>query len=76
MATEITLVTNLWIAVPLVIWTLAWKGRGLWRAAQNRQPVWFIIMFLVQSLGIIPIVYLALLQKAPKKPRKKSKKRR
>lgn len=75
MATEITIYTNLWIAVPLVIWTLAWKGRGMWRAAQNRQPVWFIVMFLVQSLGIIPIVYLALLQKAPK-PKKARKKRK
>lgn len=42
----------------ILIWTLAWKGAGLWRAATLRQKYWFIAILVVNTLGILEIIYL------------------
>ena len=47
----------LWI-IPLVIWDLAWKGLALWRAGSNKQPAWFVFILIINSVGILPIIYL------------------
>jgi hypothetical protein len=50
-------VNPFWIALA-VIWTLVWKGFALWRAAGLRQKYWFIAMLVVNTLGILEIIYL------------------
>ena len=42
----------------LIIWTLVWKGAALWRAARNGQRNWFIALLIINSLGILEIIYL------------------
>lgn len=44
----------------LLVWSLFWKGLALWRAARLEERVWFLVLFLVNSLGILEIVYLVL----------------
>jgi methionyl-tRNA synthetase len=48
--------------LPLILiaglWSLFWKGTALWRAARNGDGIWFIIMLLVNTLGILEIIYL------------------
>jgi hypothetical protein len=51
-----------WIAVAL-IWTLVWKGLALWRSATLRQKGWFIAMLVINTLGILEIIYLFLIAK-------------
>lgn len=55
-----------WI-LPLLIWDLAWKGFALWRAARNRQPVWFLFLLILNTAGILPIIYL-LISRKPNQP--------
>ena len=43
---------------PLIILDLVLKGFALWRAARNKQTVWFIALLLVNSVGILPAIYL------------------
>lgn len=40
------------------IWTLVWKGLALWRAAEYKQLYWFIGLLVLNSVGILEIVYL------------------
>src|SRR3989344_8538600 len=40
------------------IWTIAIKGYALWHAARNGQKEWFIALLVVNTLGILEIVYL------------------
>jgi methionyl-tRNA synthetase len=47
----------------LMIWTIPWKGFALWRAAKNKQLPWFIGILLINTFGIIEIIYLAFFQK-------------
>lgn len=67
----------------LLIWSMIWKGIGLWKAGRNNQIAWFVVMFLVNSAGILPIIYILWFQKKkaetimlPKaEPKKKTKKK-
>ena len=52
-------VVLLWLVIPLVlIWSMAWKGIALWRAGRNDDLAWFIVLFIVNTVGILPIIYI------------------
>ena len=42
----------------LMIWSFVWKGIALWRAAQSGDKRWFVVLLLVNSLGILEIIYI------------------
>jgi hypothetical protein len=44
----------------IVVWDIAWKGFALWKAARNKRKGWFIVLLLVNSIGVLPIIYLLL----------------
>ncbi|MGO0122600.1 DUF5652 family protein [Desulfothermobacter acidiphilus] len=47
-----------WILVLLLLWSLFWKGWALWRAARNDHRGWYVLLFLLHTLGILDIIYL------------------
>lgn len=49
-----------WIAglVVLVLWSSAWKALALYRAGANRSVGWFVVLFIVNTAGILEILYL------------------
>jgi hypothetical protein len=55
------------LLVLLAIWEIVWKGFGLWRAAQNKQTGWFVALLILNTLGILPILYLYVF--SPKQPK-------
>ncbi|MDP2638368.1 MAG: DUF5652 family protein [Candidatus Levybacteria bacterium] len=42
----------------LLVWSIAWKGLALWNAAKNNQRNWFIAILIINTVGILEIVYL------------------
>ncbi len=54
------------ILVCLSIWSLAWKGVALWKAAHNNSKPWFVVLLIVNTAGILEILYIFLFSK--KKP--------
>ena len=48
-------VTTLWI---FLVWSLVWKGLALWKAARVGSKPWFIIILIVNTFGILEIIYL------------------
>ncbi|KKS62621.1 MAG: hypothetical protein UV29_C0010G0021 [Candidatus Collierbacteria bacterium GW2011_GWD2_42_50] len=46
------------LIVILVLSDLILKGVALFKSAQRDQKVWFVALLLVNSLGILPIIYL------------------
>ncbi|MFA6431818.1 MAG: DUF5652 family protein [Candidatus Margulisiibacteriota bacterium] len=54
---------NFVIILIAFIWSLIWKGIALWRSARNEQPVWFTFLLIINSLGILEIIYLLFFQK-------------
>lgn len=41
-----------------VLWTLVWKGLALWHSARRGHYWWFVILLVVNTLGILEIIYL------------------
>jgi hypothetical protein len=50
--------THTWIFALVMIWTIPWKGVALWRAARNQSIIWFVILLVVNTLGILEIIYI------------------
>lgn len=51
------------IIIAVALWTIPWKGVALWKAARNRSKIWFIIILVVNTLGILEILYIFLFSK-------------
>jgi hypothetical protein len=47
----------------LVLWGVIWKGFALYKAGKQTQPGWFVALFLINTLGILEILYLAFFSK-------------
>jgi hypothetical protein len=41
-----------------IVWEAVWKGVALWRAGRNAHMVWFICLFIFNTVGILPIIYI------------------
>jgi hypothetical protein len=44
----------------LLAWSLFWKGLALWRAAKAGEKIWFVLLFMINTFGILDIIYLVL----------------
>jgi hypothetical protein len=47
----------------VLIWSFVWKGIALWHSSRNHQTGWFIILLIVNTVGILEIVYLLFFRK-------------
>ena len=44
--------------VLLIVWSAVWKGIALWRSARNGHMAWFVVMFIINTAGILEIIYI------------------
>ncbi len=63
MFTEKVLMDNLWLIILAVAWSLYWKGIALWNAARKNDTRWFIAILLINTLGILGLLYLFVFSK-------------
>lgn len=65
----------------LALWSLLWKGLALWKSARNDQRYWFVALLVINTAGILEILYLfvfasnklRLVSEAPKRKTKSRK---
>ncbi|MFH0936503.1 MAG: DUF5652 family protein [Candidatus Woesearchaeota archaeon] len=50
-----------------IIWSLIWKGIALWKAARNSDKTWYIVLLIVNTLGILEILYIYVFYKKKNK---------
>jgi hypothetical protein len=55
-------------AVIAALWSIPWKGWALWIAARKGSKNWFVALLLVNSLGILDILYIYVFSKGDAKP--------
>lgn len=63
-----------WRVFLMLIWSLVWKGFALWRAGKNNQRYWFVVLLVLNTVGLAEIIYLLFFQKEGKLWLKLSKK--
>lgn len=49
--------------VVIFIWTLIWKGLALWKSAKNNHKFWFIAILIINTIGILEILYIYVFSK-------------
>jgi len=54
------------IILLLVAWSLVWKGIALWKAARRDQTAWYVVLLVLNTVGILEIVYIFAV--APRRP--------
>ena len=47
-----------YLLLALYVWSLIVKGVAMWRAAHLKQRNWFIAILVLNTLGIVELVYL------------------
>ncbi|MDD5331535.1 MAG: DUF5652 family protein [Candidatus Nanoarchaeia archaeon] len=64
----------IWVLIILlVVWDLIIRGIGLWKAANNKHTAWFIALMVLNTVGILPLIYVLFFSK-PKRSQDKKKK--
>lgn len=49
------------VLMALLVWSAVWKGLALWRASQKNQVAWFVVFMILNTAGILEIIYLYLI---------------
>jgi methionyl-tRNA synthetase len=63
---DLNLLTLIPILLPLILWEAVWKGIALWKSGRNKQLAWFVCIFIFNTAGILPILYIMFFQKKKK----------
>lgn len=45
------------LLILIMVWGLFWKGLALWEASKRNEPVWFVALLVVNTAGILEMVY-------------------
>jgi hypothetical protein len=51
----------------VLVWSLVWKGLALWKAARHEQKWWFGAILVINTIGILEILYLFVFSKKENK---------
>jgi hypothetical protein len=59
---DATSLTNLVWFIPVIIllgiWESVWKIIAMWKSARANQLAWFICIAIINTIGILPIIYI------------------
>lgn len=55
-----------WVLWLLFLWVIPWKGVALWKAARRAEKVWFVALLVVNTVGILEILYVFFFSKKAK----------
>lgn len=47
----------------IIVWSFVWKGLALWKAARQNSKAWFVVLLILNTLGILEILYLYVFSK-------------
>ena len=48
---------SLWLFGAIAVWSLIWKFLSMWKSARKKQVGWFIVLGLLNTVGILQILY-------------------
>ncbi len=77
---------SVWLFAFIIFWELVWKLIAMWKSARKGSVLWFVILALFNTIGILPILYIFVfskikcetlrVRKKPGRINKKSKRKR
>jgi len=58
------------VYIIVIIWSVIWKAFALWKSARLNHKAWFIVLLIVNTVGILEILYIFVFSKCCKKEKK------
>jgi len=49
-----------------MLWAIPWKGYALWKSARLNDRVWFVVLLLANTVGLLEILYIFVFSKRKK----------
>ncbi|MBP8599650.1 hypothetical protein KBI31_00170 [Patescibacteria group bacterium] len=68
-----TINANPYLGLLVTSWALVWKGIALWKSARHNQKWWFIALLVINTLGLLEILYIFVFSKLGQKTDAKPK---
>jgi len=65
-----------WLFIIILAWIVVWKLLALWKSARNNHIVWFLIIAVINTIGILEILYIYVFSKLGIKQNKKIRKKK
>ncbi|MEK7602559.1 MAG: DUF5652 family protein [Patescibacteria group bacterium] len=53
----------IFVLIIALIWTMVIKGIALWHAARNGHKIWFVVLLVVNTIGILELLYVLVFSK-------------
>lgn len=51
----------------IFVWSAVWKAIALWKASKENSKPWFIALFVINTMGILEILYIYVFSRMSKK---------
>jgi hypothetical protein len=64
------------LLVVIIIWSGIWKALALWKSARKDSVVWFVVLTVTNTFGILDILYIYLFSEMKHKRSQSQKARR
>jgi hypothetical protein len=61
-----TINNNPYLSFLLILWVLPWKGLALWKSARKEKKWWFIALLVINTVGLLEILYIFVFSKMKK----------
>lgn len=68
--TELSGMVSPWFSsgfILLIAWSLIWKGWALWISARKDSKLWFVALLILNTVGILEILYIFFFSKRGEK---------
>lgn len=56
-----------YLLLALGLWDIVWKAVALWKSARKSDKAWFVLILILNTIGILPIAYIFIFSKRSKK---------
>jgi hypothetical protein len=53
----------IWLFGIILVWIITWKLIALWKSARKGHIVWFIFLAIINTIGILEILYIFVFSK-------------
>lgn len=69
METFTLLALGAWLPIIIIAmaWSFVWKGLALWKSARQGDKGWFVAFLIINTLGILEILYIYIFSKNKKR---------
>jgi hypothetical protein len=64
---------SVWLWIVLILWSSVWKLLALWKSARKNNLTWFVVLGILNTVGILDMLYIYVFSEKTSKAKKAEK---